>query len=116
MHRLQDPQPLCGFRSMSSVSSDDVHDGFDSRPLVDLGSDDGRMAVMVDDETASERLALALDLFEFGFEMMAANLRRRYPDATPQEIERRLDAWLTERPGAEHGDSCGVPVPLTRFR
>jgi hypothetical protein len=77
--------------------------------------DDGRMATMADEETASERLALALDLFEFGVEMMAANLRRRHPEATPEEIERRLDAWLAERPGAEHGDGCGMPVPLSRI-
>jgi hypothetical protein len=73
------------------------------------------MDAMADDETASDRLALTLALFEFGVEMMTANLRRRYPDATPDEIERRLDAWLTERPGAEQGDGEGVPVPLARF-
>jgi hypothetical protein len=71
---------------------------------------------MADEESASERLALALDLFEFGMGMMAANLRRRHPEATPEEIERRLDAWLAERPGAEHGDGGGVPMPLARFR
>jgi hypothetical protein len=71
---------------------------------------------MAEEETASERLALALEMYEFGVEMMAANLRRRHPDASPEEIERRLDAWLTERPGAEHGDAEGTPVPLSRFR
>lgn len=74
------------------------------------------MAEMADDETVSDRLALTLELFEFGVEMMAANLRRRYPGATPDEIDRHLDAWLAERPGAAQGDRPGVPVLLARFR
>ncbi|HWO24243.1 MAG TPA: hypothetical protein VNO30_36115 [Kofleriaceae bacterium] len=44
-------------------------------------------------------------------EMMAANLRRRHPGATPDEIERLLEAWLAERPGAELGDGVGVLCP-----
>lgn len=71
---------------------------------------------MADAETVADRLALTLGLFEFGVDMMAANLRRRYPGATHDEIEDRLEAWLAERPGAEQGDGPGVPVPLTRFR
>jgi hypothetical protein len=71
---------------------------------------------MADEETAADRLLMTLELFEFGVEMMAANLRRRHPEATPSEIDRYLEAWLAERPGAEHGDGPGVPVPLARFR
>jgi hypothetical protein len=76
----------------------------------------GRLHQMADEETLAERLALTFELFEFGVDMMAANLRRRYPDATPDEIDRHLEAWLAERPGAELGDAPGVPVPLARFR
>ena len=61
-------------------------------------------------------LQTAFEMFEFGVEMMAANLRRRHPHASPDEIERLLEAWLLERPGAEEGDGPGVPVPLERFR
>jgi hypothetical protein len=68
------------------------------------------------DETASDRLQLALEMFEFGVEMKAARLRREHPDATPAAIQRMIDDWLGERPGAEHGDAPGVPVPLDRFR
>lgn len=71
---------------------------------------------MADEETPGERLAMTFELFEFGVEMMAANLRRRHPGATPDEIERLLEAWLAERPGAELGDGPGVPMPLARFR
>ena len=71
---------------------------------------------MADDETPADRLALTMELYDFGVDVMAANLRRRYPGATADEIDRRLEAWLTERPGAEHGDGSGVAVPLTRFR
>lgn len=69
-----------------------------------------------DDETAADRLQMTFELFEFGVEMMAATLRRRHPNATPEEIDRLLEDWLAERPGAELGDGPGVPVPLSRFR
>jgi hypothetical protein len=71
---------------------------------------------MSDSETARDRLLAAFDLFEFGVEMMAATLRRRHPEASAEQIERMLDAWLQERPGAEDGDAPGVPIPLDRFR
>jgi hypothetical protein len=57
-----------------------------------------------------------LDLFQTGLDMMRQNLRRRYPTADDEEIERRLQEWLLERPGAESGDCSGRPVDLnTRF-
>jgi Rv0078B-related antitoxin len=69
-----------------------------------------------DDETTSERLIQTFEMFEFGVEMMAANLRRRHPDASPEQIELLLEEWLLVRPGAEAGDSDGVPVQLTTLR
>ena len=69
-----------------------------------------------DDETAKDRLLQAFELFEFGVEMMAANLRRRHPDASPERIELLLEEWLATRPGASAGDSDGDPVPLTKLR
>ncbi|MGH2898862.1 MAG: hypothetical protein ACRDMZ_09330, partial [Solirubrobacteraceae bacterium] len=67
-------------------------------------------------ETPRDRLLAAFEMFDLGVEMMAANLRRRHPHASPEELERLLDDWLVERPGAEAGDGPGVPVPLERFR
>lgn len=74
------------------------------------------MEVDGDDETIGERLIQTFEMFEFGVEMMAANLRRRHPDASPEQIELLLEEWLLDRPGAEAGDSDGVPVQLTLLR
>lgn len=60
-------------------------------------------------ETPAQRLRTALDLFEFGTDMMRQKLRREAPDATEDEIQARLVAWLQERPGAELGDGVGRP-------
>lgn len=61
-------------------------------------------------------LSAVLDLFEVGVSLMRQNLRRDNPDASEEEIDRRLQAWLHERPGAEAGDAVGRPVdPRTRF-
>jgi len=42
--------------------------------------------------------------------MRRAQLRREHPDATDDEIEAFLVAWLETRPGAEHGDGWGRPI------
>ena len=52
----------------------------------------------------------ALDLFDTGVDLMRQNLRRRHPEATPQEVERLLGDWVQERPGAEFGDCPGRVV------
>lgn len=57
--------------------------------------------------TPSEKFRVALDLFETGVRLMRQNLEREYPDATEEEIDERLKAWLGHRPGAEHGDCPG---------
>ncbi|MEK6631597.1 MAG: hypothetical protein AABY89_12765 [Acidobacteriota bacterium] len=54
----------------------------------------------------------ALDLFEVGIELMRQNLRRRHPDATAEDIVRRLHQWLHERPGATLGDCPGRALDL----
>lgn len=53
-----------------------------------------------------------LELFESGLDLMRQNLRRSYPTADDQEIERRLHEWLVNRPGAESGDCSGRPVDV----
>jgi hypothetical protein len=61
----------------------------------------------VRDAAVRERMRLTFDLFEAAEQMMRLNLRRRYPEADPEEIERRLTEWLHTRPGAAHGDASG---------
>jgi hypothetical protein len=62
-------------------------------------------------EVLAARLRTALDLCELGESIRRAQLRREHPDATDEEIEALLVAWLQTRPGAEHGDAWGRPVP-----
>jgi Rv0078B-related antitoxin len=65
---------------------------------------------MSDGETMRDRLLQAFDLFEFGVEMMAANLRRQHPTASPEQIEELLAQWLSERPEDCEAKSSGGPV------
>jgi len=53
-----------------------------------------------------------LELFQTGLDLMRQNLRRSHPTADDEEIERLLQKWLLDRPGAECGDSPGRPVGL----
>jgi Rv0078B-related antitoxin len=68
----------------------------------------------MDPSLAAQRFRIAMELFDAGVEMMRQNLRRRFPDADEKEISVRLAQWLQERPGAEHGDCSGRPVPWPR--
>jgi Rv0078B-related antitoxin len=53
-----------------------------------------------------------LDLFETGLGLMRQNLQRDQPNATEEELERRLHEWLQDRPGAEFGDCPGRRVDV----
>lgn len=59
-----------------------------------------------------EAFRTTLDLFQTGVDLMRQNLRRRHPEASDEDIERRLGEWLQERPGAESGDCPGRPVDV----
>jgi lauroyl/myristoyl acyltransferase len=63
-------------------------------------------------ERLRQNLRLTLELFQAGEELMRQNLRRRFPQASEEEIETRLGQWLAHRPGAEHGDGVGRPRSL----
>ena len=62
--------------------------------------------------SAERTFRLTLDLIDTGIDLMRQNLRRTDPDADHEEIERRLRAWIRERPGAEHGDCPGRPIDV----
>jgi hypothetical protein len=68
-----------------------------------------------DDETPRDRLIQAFDMFEFGVELMASNLRRRHPNASTQQIESMLEEWLAASPSVEAEDEV-THVPSTMFR
>lgn len=59
--------------------------------------------------TQRPALLTTVELHETGVALMRQNLRRRFPEASEAEVERRLVAWLRTRPGAEHGDGVGTP-------
>lgn len=59
--------------------------------------------------TVQTRFRVALDLHDVGVRIMRQNIRRRFPDASEDDVTERLKAWLRERPGAEHGDGVGRP-------
>jgi hypothetical protein len=59
------------------------------------------------EETAAQRLRLALDMFELGVNMQRARLRRERPTASDEEIESAVQLWLLARPGAPAGDAAG---------
>ena len=65
-------------------------------------------------EELGARLRLAVELCDFGIDLMRENLRRDNPTATEPELDVLLAAWLRQRPGAEDGDAEGVPVSLPR--
>ncbi len=72
------------------------------------------MATDHPEDTEASRLEAALEMWEDGVQIMRENLRRRNPGAPEEQIEEALDRWLTTRPGAEYGDSDGVPVAWPR--
>ncbi|MEX1365822.1 MAG: hypothetical protein AB1Z98_22025 [Nannocystaceae bacterium] len=57
------------------------------------------------------RLAIALELADLAVAMVEQKLRREHPEASPQEIDQRVRQWQHTRPGAEHGDAWGRPIP-----
>jgi hypothetical protein len=63
--------------------------------------------------STSDAFRTTLDLFETGLNLVRQNLRRDHPQASEDEIDRRLRAWLRERPGAESGDAPGRPVDVS---
>ena len=51
----------------------------------------------VPDPVVSERARVTAELIELAEQMMRQNLKRRHPDASHEEIERRLDDWYSKK-------------------
>lgn len=64
----------------------------------------------VRDSAVIARMKLAFDLYEAAEEIMRQNLRRTFPDAAREEIERRLAHWLQKRPGVVTDSALPDPV------
>ncbi len=62
----------------------------------------------------AEKMAIVDDLLDTALELKRVQFARLHPQATADELEAMLDAWLLERPGAEHGDGEGWPVKFPR--
>jgi hypothetical protein len=54
------------------------------------------------------RMRIAFDLYQTSVEMMRLNLRRRHPEASEQEIQRRLQKWMFEQPEEPPGSALQV--------
>ncbi|MCG3194985.1 MAG: hypothetical protein DIJKHBIC_04253 [Thermoanaerobaculia bacterium] len=65
-------------------------------------------------ETSGERLRIAFELFELAEAMVRQNWRRKHPGASEEELDAAVADWLSRRPGAEHGDAEGRPMPWPR--
>jgi hypothetical protein len=66
------------------------------------------------DSVVAERMRLTLDLIDLTERMLRQKLHRKHPAATDDELDRMVGEWRRERPGAEHGDSAGRPIPWPR--
>ena len=65
-------------------------------------------------ESPAQRFQSALALFEFSLSVMRQRLRRKNPTASEDELERLLEAWVHDRPGAPGGDGPGRVRPWPR--
>jgi len=54
-------------------------------------------------------MTVAFELLDLGVDMLRARLRRENPAITDEQIDAAVLAWLSHRPGAEHGDAEGRP-------
>ena len=54
-------------------------------------------------------MRLALDMYEAGEHMLRQRFRREHPDATSEDVDAEVNAWLHWRPGAVAGDCAGRP-------
>ncbi len=67
-----------------------------------------------DGSLAAARFRLALQLYDFGEQMLRQRSRRKHPGATAAQIDEWVAQWLERRPGAEDGDAQGRKVPWPR--
>lgn len=69
---------------------------------------------VIRDPRVMARARAMSDLFELAVKIQRQNLRRCHPDASDEEVSRRLREWLHHRPGAEHGDASGPDFVVSK--
>jgi len=67
-------------------------------------------------ESPADRLRTAFDLHDLAVKMLEQKYRREHPGAGDADVEAAVVGWHARRPGAEHGDAEGRPVPWPRGR
>ncbi|MCU0715557.1 MAG: hypothetical protein MUD03_05465 [Pirellula sp.] len=65
--------------------------------------------------TAREKFEIISELFEMGRRAFIQKQKMKYPHITEEELDRLVQAWLRDRPGAEFGDGDGIPGDMKRF-
>lgn len=63
-----------------------------------------------------KKFEIILELIELGERAFVHKLKKKNPGITPSEIEEAIRQWYQHRPGAELGDSTGVPGDTRRFQ
>lgn len=53
-----------------------------------------------------------MELLDLAIEMRAQQHRRLHPEGSEAEVDKFVQDWLLERPGAPYGDAFGRPVSL----
>ena len=61
---------------------------------------------MPDTRRVVERFLTTVDLWATGLTLQRQAIRRNRPEASDEEVDALLNAWLQERPGAEWGDGA----------
>jgi hypothetical protein len=69
-----------------------------------------------DSSTPAERFQEAVRLHHLGVAMKRQSFRRERPEATEEELDAAVLAWLADRPDAPYGDGDGVPGTWPRRR
>jgi hypothetical protein len=69
----------------------------------------------VDKGLAARKLRFALDMYEMGETFVRQRLRRQHPQASPTEIEEKVWAWRTGRPGGGPWRLVRSSVPPSRM-
>jgi len=68
----------------------------------------------LDPEVGAKRLMMALQMRTLGVSMMRQTLKRRFPEDSAEDHERRMSLWLRNPPGAKAGDADGERIEWPR--